>query len=176
MYLEGDIMVATSYAKSHVKVADELFLIVALLHREQSERRSFSIPEVLARAWREGLSGQRSDQKSLKQHAYEHAAANIPPGQGKYRLVFRETDNSIRLLKRADYVDPRRNGKLWPLLDEIPERYHDLVKWAKKRYESDTEKPPRWLDGLFKLRGLGREIWEGVDPDKYVRELREGWE
>ena len=169
-------MAVASYSKSHVKVADELFLVVALLHREQPQRNSFSIPEILARATVEGLSGGRSDQKSLKQHAYEHAAANIPPGQGKYRLVFRETDNSIRLLKQADHVDPRRNGKRWPLLDDIPERYHNLVQWAKKRYESDLEKPPRWLDGLFKLKGLGKEVWEGVDPDKYVRELREGWE
>jgi len=169
-------MAVASYTKSHVKVADELFLIVALLHREHPKRNSFSIPEVLARALQEGLGGARADQKSLKQHAYEHAAANIPPGQGRYRLVFREADNSIRLLKQSDHVDPRRNGKQWPLLDDIPVHYHELVEWAKRRYERDTEKPARWLDGLFKLRGMGKEIWDGVDPDRYISELREGWE
>ncbi len=169
-------MAIMSYSKTHVKVADELFLIVALLHQEMPERHSFTIPEILARASREGLGGERADQRSLKQHAYEHAAANIPPGQGKYRLVFRETDNSIRLLKPSDHVDPRRNGKQWPLLEDIPDRYHSVVQRAKKRFESSGEKPARWLDGLFKLRGLGKEIWQGVDPDEYVRELREGWE
>jgi hypothetical protein len=169
-------MATVSYSKSHVKVADELFLTVALLHRELPERLSFTIPEVLARASQEGLGEARADQKSLKQHAYEHAAANITPGQGKYRMIFREAGNTIRLLKPSDYVDPRRNGKQWPLLDDIPERYHELVLWAQKFYESDSGKRVRWLDGLFKLKGLGKEIWEGVDPDEYVRELREGWE
>ncbi len=169
-------MILGSYSKSHVKVAHELFLVVALLHREMPERNSFTIPEILTRASREGLGESRADQKSLKQHAYEHAAANVPPGQGKYRLVFREKDNSIRLLKPSDHVDPNLNGKQWPLLEDIPERYHELVKWARKRYESSGEKPARWLDGLFQLRGLGKEIWQGVDPDEYIRELREGWE
>jgi hypothetical protein len=26
------------------------------------------------------------------------------------------------------------------------------------------------------LEGLGREVWRGVDPDDYVKELRQGWE
>jgi bifunctional DNA-binding transcriptional regulator/antitoxin component of YhaV-PrlF toxin-antitoxin module len=30
-------------------------------------------------------------------------------------------------------------------------------------------------DPILSLTGLGREIWEGVDPDEYVRNLREGW-
>ena len=29
---------------------------------------------------------------------------------------------------------------------------------------------------IMELRGLGKEIWGGIDPDKYVRELRTEWE
>lgn len=29
---------------------------------------------------------------------------------------------------------------------------------------------------LADLDGLGRDIWEGVDPDVYVRELRHDWQ
>ncbi len=29
--------------------------------------------------------------------------------------------------------------------------------------------------GLTSLRGLGREIWRGVDPDRYVSDLRDEW-
>jgi hypothetical protein len=173
---KGVFMPVASYNKAGVKVADELFLTVALLHREIPDRKSFTIPEILNRAKREGLGGEREDQRSLKQHAYEHAAANIVPGQGKYKMVFREEDNTIRLLRRSDHIHPQRTGKQWPMLQDIPERYHELVSWAKRRYESDESEPPRWLDGLFRLRGLGKEIWTGVDPDEYVRSLREGWE
>lgn len=31
-------------------------------------------------------------------------------------------------------------------------------------------------DPILMLSGLGKEIWAGVDPDRYVQELREGWE
>jgi hypothetical protein len=32
------------------------------------------------------------------------------------------------------------------------------------------------LESLFELEGLGRDSIEGVDPDEFVRQLREGWE
>lgn len=34
----------------------------------------------------------------------------------------------------------------------------------------------RWLESLFELEGLGKEYWKDVDPDEFVRKLREGWE
>ena len=30
-------------------------------------------------------------------------------------------------------------------------------------------------DSILALDGLGRGAWKGVDPDEYVRGLREGW-
>jgi hypothetical protein len=38
----------------------------------------------------------------------------------------------------------------------------------------ESQKPERWLDSLFELEGLGREHWKNVDPDEFVRQLREG--
>jgi hypothetical protein len=38
------------------------------------------------------------------------------------------------------------------------------------------EKPPRRLEGLLQARGIGAEMAAGIDPDDYIRELREGWE
>lgn len=31
-------------------------------------------------------------------------------------------------------------------------------------------------DPILSLVGLGKEIWEGVNPDEYVRNLRKSWE
>jgi hypothetical protein len=28
---------------------------------------------------------------------------------------------------------------------------------------------------ILELRGLGREVWEGVDPQAYINELRNEW-
>ena len=35
--------------------------------------------------------------------------------------------------------------------------------------------PPYHRYTLGSLRGLGKEIWEGVDPKDYVRRLRDEW-
>jgi hypothetical protein len=166
---------SATYAKAGVKVADELFLVVALLTKENPDQVSFSIPEILARAEKEGLGKHRRDQGSLKQHAYEHAAANVPPGRGQYRLVFREKDNTVRLLHAGDHVHPDRNGKEWPTEAEIPEKYRPLVKWAQDRFANNRSAGKPWLHELLALRGLGKEIWKGVDADKYVDELRGDW-
>ncbi|MGP8261201.1 MAG: hypothetical protein ACLQM6_14760 [Acidobacteriaceae bacterium] len=161
-----------------MKVADELFLVLALLHREHPDKDAFEIGEVLARAAKEGLGENRTDQKSLRIHAYQHAAANMPPGHGgKYRMVFRERDNRIRLLAPTDYIHPDRHQKFYPSYEEIPEQYHELLDWAKRRCADRQEgAQTEWLAGLRKLTGLGKEIWAGIDPDAYVRSLREGWE
>ena len=29
---------------------------------------------------------------------------------------------------------------------------------------------------ILELRGLGKEIWEGIDPDEYVRKERDSWD
>ena len=37
-----------------------------------------------------------------------------------------------------------------------------------------TAEPPR--RSLMELHGLGKEIWEGVDAQEYVNQLREEWD
>lgn len=170
----------TAYAKSAMKVADELYLTLALLHREQPDREAFTVDELVQRARQEGFAA-RPD--SLRAHAHGHAAANLAPGKnGRYRLIFKQEDRRIRLLRAGDYIHPDRHQKLFPEMADIPERYRELVEWAKHRWErsngNDAGEPgsPGWLAGLHQLRGLGRDAWRGVDADQYVRELREGWE
>jgi hypothetical protein len=29
---------------------------------------------------------------------------------------------------------------------------------------------------ILELRGLGREVWQGIDPKKYIDELRNEWD
>ena len=55
-------------------------------------------------------------------------------------------------------------------------KYRELIEWSKQRYGEENRGGDGWLEGILQLRGLGKEIWRGVDPDEYVRELREGWD
>ena len=34
---------------------------------------------------------------------------------------------------------------------------------------------PEPVDPVEELRGLGKEIWEGIDPQEYVDRLRDEW-
>jgi hypothetical protein len=47
--------------------------------------------------------------------------------------------------------------------EEKPERHSDEGKTSTAR-------------SLLELEGLGAEIWEGVDAQEYVDELRDEWE
>jgi hypothetical protein len=179
-----------------VGCAAEVFLATALLHQEQPERADFTIPEIVATVARENMTG--TLRSGINVHASQHCVANRQPNPAKHRMLFATGKHTRRLLLPGDEVHPERTGKIFPEAGEIPEKYLPLLEWAKKRYENsrgeatthgssseagsapsqnqDTQNPQRWLESLFALEGLGKEYWKDVDPDEFVRKLREGWE
>jgi len=91
-------------------------------------------------------------------------------------MLYATGGRTRRLLRSGDEVHPERTGKTWPDLEDVPPQYHELIEWAKQQFGKGSQRRIRWLDGIFQLRGLGRELWRGEDPDEYVRKLRENWE
>jgi len=53
------------------------------------------------------------------------------------------------------------------------EKLRLIVKVSNDLAENEIEKPKR---SIMELHGLGAEIWEGIDAQKYVNELRNEWE
>ena len=157
-----------------VKVADEVFIATALLHRENPERQDFTMSEIVERAARENLHGEL--RPGVRVHASLHCVANRAPNPGRYRMLYATGDRTRRLLQSSDEVHPQRTGKIWPELEDVPAQYRELIEWAKQRYGKASLRQGRWLDGILQLRGMGRELWQGEDPDEYVRKLRESWE
>jgi hypothetical protein len=156
---------------TEVKVADEVFLIAAILHRENPSREEFTISEIVERAEREKIHGQL--RPGVRVHATLHCVANRPPNPGRYQMLYATGESTRRLLLSGDDVNPDRIGaKKFPSLEEVPEKYHELIEWAKKRYASRQAQRPRWLGGILELRMLGKELWRGEDPDEYVARLR----
>jgi len=179
-----------------ITCAAEVFIATALLHREQPERSDFSIKEIVRRADEENLAGEM--RPGVNVHASQHCVANKPPNPAKLRMLFATGTHTRRLLLPGDETHPERTGKVFPDPGEIPTKYRPLLEWAKKRYDNGSiglpsnpraphsapgkvtkdrsETPERWLESLFELEGLGKEHWKNVDPDEFVRQLREGWE
>jgi len=157
-----------------LKVADETFLATALLHREQPERLDFTIGEIVERARRENLFGEL--RPGVRVHATLHCVANRAPNPGTYRMLYATGKRTRRLLLAGDDVDPDRTGKIFPQDEDVPPKYREIVEWAKQRYGTEKQDRGRWLDSVFQLRGLGKELWRGEDADEYIRKLREGWE
>lgn len=55
------------------------------------------------------------------------------------------------------------------------ERLRLLAKMAEELADGKENKQPK-KRSIMELHGLGAEIWEGIDPDEYVNELRNEWE
>lgn len=54
------------------------------------------------------------------------------------------------------------------------EKLRLLAKVSIDLAETETEKPKK--RSLLELESLGKEIWEGIDAQEYVNELRNEWE
>jgi hypothetical protein len=162
-------------AKSHgsIKVADEVWIATALLHRENPKREDFSVSEIVARARRENISGEL--RPSVQVHAYIHCVANLPPKPARYRMLYATGKNTRRLFRHGDDFHPdRRTGKVTPSKESIPVRYQGLLTWYQDKFVGKRKSEKS--DPILELRGLGKEIWVGEEADEYVSRLRGGWE
>ncbi len=56
--------------------------------------------------------------------------------------------------------------------DEQRQLLADLVQLVQQTNEQRAQ-PTR---SILELDGLGKEIWEGVDPDRYIEEERRSWD
>lgn len=157
-----------------VKVADEVWIVTALLHRESPDRDDFTIEEIVRRTRAEGITDKL--RPGVRVHAIQHCVANRPPSPGRYRMLFATGRSRRRLFRPGDPYDPERDGsKIMPNAEDIPPKYYGLLDWYRTEYVK-RKLASADADPILGLRGLGRELWEGEDPDDYVSRLREGWE
>ncbi len=161
-------------ARASIKVADEVWIATALLHRENRRRSDFTVADIVERARKEGLTP--TPRPGVYVHAVQHCVANRPPNPGRYRMLLETGENRRRLYRPGDPCDPAREGaKLVPVREEIPAEYHELLDWYHKDYARHRP-PAQREDPLLALRGSGKALWADEHADDYVRRLRAGWE
>ena len=129
-----------------IRVADEVWIATALLHREQPDARDFSLKAIAARLVREGLTDDK--RPGVYPHLSVHCVANRAPDKGRYLILFGTASSRRRLFLRGG---PREGGKIVPSRSRIPPKYHPLLDW----YERDWAPASR-------LRGVRGNSWHNA--------------
>ncbi len=164
----------TTLAKIGVKVADEVWIAAALLHREHPEKPDFTVEEIVDRAKQEGLF--KPFRRGVYVHVIQHCVANRPPNPGRYRMLYETAPGRRRLFRPGDSYHPEREGrKTTPEREELPFSYHGLLNWYRDWCSLASSNASK-RDPLLALRGSGKDLWADEHADEYVRRLREGWE
>jgi hypothetical protein len=157
-----------------IKVADEVWIATALLHREHPRKLDFAIEEIMRRATQE--AGKQSLRPGVYVHTVQHCVANRPPNPGRYRMLFESAPGRRRLFRTGDNYDTAREGaKIVPAGEDIPSEYAPLLDWYRV-WSQDSAEDKIKNDPLLALRGSGKQLWADEHADEYVRRLREGWE
>ena len=158
-----------------VRVADEVWIATALLHRQHPRRDDFTVGEIVQRAEAEMVTGVGRLRPGVQVHAYLHCVANKAPNPGRYRMLVETTKGRRRLFRPGDPCHPlRASGKDVPDAREIPPAYGALLDWYRRNYVGADGGSD--ADPILSLRGMGKAIWAQEDADAYVNRLREGWQ
>jgi hypothetical protein len=167
-------MTTTSHSKVRVRVADEVWIATALLHREQPSQSDFTIEEIVRRAAQEAINGPA--RPGVYVHVVQHCVANRFPNPGRYRMLFETQEGRRRLFRKGDTYHPEREGsKITPNIEDLPSGYAGLVSWYHD-WSTASGRAASQTDPLLSLRGSGKHLWADEPADDYVRRLREGWE
>jgi hypothetical protein len=160
--------------RGDLRVADEVWIAAALLHREHPEQPDFTIEQIVERARKEGMS--QPLRPGVYVHVVQHCVANRPPNPGRYRMLFETSEGRRRLFCKGDSYNPEREGgKITPNMQEIPSPYAGLLAWYEG-WSATVPASDKKEDPLLSLRGSGKQLWAREHADDYVRRLREGWE
>jgi len=159
--------------RSELKVADEVWIATALLHRERPDSTDFSIDEIVERAQRENLYG--SLRPGVYVHVVQHCVANRPPNPGRYRMLYETTEGRRRLFRKGDPEHLDRNGaKSTPASKDLPSGYAELLPWYEDWCAMEANRAIE-SDPLISLVGSGKHLWAEEHADGYVDRLRAGW-
>jgi len=157
-----------------IKVADEVWIATALLHREHPDRTDFATEEIMRRATEE--AGNQRLRPGVYVHVVQHCVANRPSNPGRYRMLYETAPGRRRIFRNGDNYDTSREGaKIFPAKKDIPSEYAALLEWYRD-WDHRSEKDKIKNDPLLLLRGSGKKLWADEHADAYVRRLREGWE
>lgn len=125
---------------TQMKVADEVWVAMALLQSENPDRRDFSVKEIRARAAREPWG--KNLRPGFMQHASYHCLANKAPNNVNHRLLFETERGRRRLFRIGDsFHSERAGGRIQPNEGDLLPRYRHLLTWYESVYSHEASLP-----------------------------------
>lgn len=163
-----------SAEKQAVRVADEVWIAAALLHREHPQAADFAVEEIVERAKQEARN--IPFRPGVYVHAVQHCVAGRKPNPARYRMLVETAPGRRRLFRKGDSYHPaREGGKIAPRPEDLPLGYTGLLNWYQT-WSASSGGSAIGEDPLLALRGSGKHLWADEHADEYVRRLREGWQ
>lgn len=154
-------------------VADQCWVALASLHREQPGKRSFTAREILDRVAQQSGGSVRP---GVQVHIYLHNVANLAPNSATYRMFYKLPDGTYRLFQPGDAFHPSRKGKTTPEPAELPAEYHDLLGWYDQVYCQQAGMHRLESDPVLEMLGVGEELWSAESGDEFVARERRDWQ
>ena len=118
-----------------MKVADEVWVSTALLHKENPEQADFAVEEIKSRARQEKWPVR----PGFNVHASYHCIANKPANPATHRMLFEDSRGRKRLFREGDSCHAeRQDGKIRPDPQDLPAEYQKLIDWYDSVYSRQS--------------------------------------
>ena len=116
-----------------VSTAVAVWIATATLHQQYGIRHVFSNKDILSRVIKQELC--KVANETIAMHISSHSVANNTAQLDTHRKLYRVSRGSYRLYRSGDYYNRQRvNGQEEPDIDELPDKYKDLIRWYHKEY------------------------------------------
>ena len=148
---------------ARVKIADQVWIALAILTREHPDRDGFTATEIRLAVGREfgGVS------PGVPTHISQMCVAAKAPNPGRYRMITKTPEGRNRLFRPGDAYHPDREGaKTTPDPRDVQQEYHELLDWYDVQYTPDLKVfgPDSKLLQFKAVRGSGlRDVAERHD-------------
>ena len=120
----------TTLPETNIKVADQVWIALALLTSEDSTRDGFTGSEIRERVRYEF----GSVPPGVVTHIAQHCVATKPVSPSRNRMITKRGSLNS-LYREGDPCHPDRiGGKALPRRQDIPARYHELLAWYRNSY------------------------------------------
>ena len=161
-------------ALTKLKVADEVWIAVALLHREHLRLPIFPLKKSLT-----VLGGKASTNLFVPGSTFTSSCIASPIARRtraatvclskRRRAADASFAEEMPIIRTAQTQKSVRNPRICPL------GYVDLLDWYRD-WSIAASRSLVEADPLLQARGSGKHLWADEHADEYVRRLREGWE